>query len=471
MIDTPLAADPLAANLIATLRAELLQLSPRILGTKADGTTWAVRFLSPFSAPWVQVHVQSAATGGMSYNPDTFISSEEIDCRENRVQDVEVTAIDPDESYIIFLIPVQYDGAGTKVLYDGRDDRPDNMSFIMLHPAGGGATDPHGNEAHDPNFAEEVHTHPASEITAGTFAAGAFAFPSTLDVGGLLTVSGHFKMGGGNAQIFRDVSTEQLLISGGATSSAGANIILMGASHATLANMIRFRAGASERMRMQADGQFSIGTTAPDASAQLQINSATRGLLPPRMSTTARNNIVSPATGLLIFCTTTNQYEFYDGSAWRAVGGLLARTVHHPATNTHTSTTSTTPVDVDATNLAITFTAPASGAVVIVLAAHARTDTSGNADYFWVLREGSSEVNLPHTSGTRVRVGHAVVTAAGDQGEDWGHRTVLIYVSGLTAGTTYTYKFAHFRSAGGTAITQTSYGGANGPAIMEVRAA
>lgn len=61
-----------------------------------------------------------------------------------------------------------------------------------------------------------------------------------------------------------------------------------------------------------------IGTFTPDSSAELEIVSTTRGLLPPRMTTTQRNAISSPATGLIIYNTTTTKLECYDGSTWQA---------------------------------------------------------------------------------------------------------------------------------------------------------
>jgi hypothetical protein len=38
------------------------------------------------------------------------------------------------------------------------------------------------------------------------------------------------------------------------------------------------------------------------------------------MTTTQRNAISTPATSLLLFNTTTNQYEWYNGTAWTSLG-------------------------------------------------------------------------------------------------------------------------------------------------------
>jgi uncharacterized protein (TIGR02145 family) len=67
-------------------------------------------------------------------------------------------------------------------------------------------------------------------------------------------------------------------------------------------------------------GQVGIGTTSPHSSARLQIdaNSSTnaKGFLPPRMTTTERDGITSPATGLTIYNTTKNCLEWWNGSFW-----------------------------------------------------------------------------------------------------------------------------------------------------------
>jgi uncharacterized protein (TIGR02145 family) len=67
-----------------------------------------------------------------------------------------------------------------------------------------------------------------------------------------------------------------------------------------------------------------IGTTTPDTSAQLDVSSTSKGLLPPRMTTTERNAIASPATGLIIFNTTTNSLEIRNSSAWVSLSPAAA---------------------------------------------------------------------------------------------------------------------------------------------------
>ncbi len=64
-----------------------------------------------------------------------------------------------------------------------------------------------------------------------------------------------------------------------------------------------------------------IGASSEESSAAIQIDSITRGLLLPRMSTTQRDAITSPTEGLKIWNLTTNAENNYDGTLWVASGG------------------------------------------------------------------------------------------------------------------------------------------------------
>lgn len=68
-------------------------------------------------------------------------------------------------------------------------------------------------------------------------------------------------------------------------------------------------------------GNVGIGTSTPDSSAILDLTSTTKGLLTPRMTTTQRNAIASPAVGLIVYDTTLLSLYQYNGTAWTAVGG------------------------------------------------------------------------------------------------------------------------------------------------------
>lgn len=53
-----------------------------------------------------------------------------------------------------------------------------------------------------------------------------------------------------------------------------------------------------------------------DASAILQLDSTTQGLLPPRMTAAQRDAIATPAQGLVIYNTDTNYYNYWNSTTW-----------------------------------------------------------------------------------------------------------------------------------------------------------
>jgi len=59
-----------------------------------------------------------------------------------------------------------------------------------------------------------------------------------------------------------------------------------------------------------------IGTTTPNANAALEIKSNTKGVLMPRLSTTARNNMTNVAKGMLVYDTSRAGFYYHDGGKW-----------------------------------------------------------------------------------------------------------------------------------------------------------
>ena len=75
------------------------------------------------------------------------------------------------------------------------------------------------------------------------------------------------------------------------------------------------------------NAQVGIGTTSPNASAVLDVTSTTQGLLPPRMTQDQRNAIVSPATGLIIWCSNcgaAGELQIYNSTTWTNLTGGTA---------------------------------------------------------------------------------------------------------------------------------------------------
>lgn len=66
---------------------------------------------------------------------------------------------------------------------------------------------------------------------------------------------------------------------------------------------------------------INVDGAAPHASALLDIDGSAivgtkRGLLIPRVTTAERTAIATPATGLLVYDTTTNSFWYFNGTAW-----------------------------------------------------------------------------------------------------------------------------------------------------------
>ncbi len=65
--------------------------------------------------------------------------------------------------------------------------------------------------------------------------------------------------------------------------------------------------------------QVGIGTTNPDDSSALQIDSTVGALIPPRMTSLEMNAIPTPLDGALVFNTTRNSYYVYKNSIWSSI--------------------------------------------------------------------------------------------------------------------------------------------------------
>lgn len=66
------------------------------------------------------------------------------------------------------------------------------------------------------------------------------------------------------------------------------------------------------------DATVDVNNAAIDNSAELKIFSSTnnKGFLVPTLTTVEMNGISNPATGLLVFNETLNEFRFYNGTEW-----------------------------------------------------------------------------------------------------------------------------------------------------------
>jgi len=98
---------------------------------------------------------------------------------------------------------------------------------------------------------------------------------------------------------------------------------------------------------------INIDGSVAHSSAMLDIKTTSKGLLIPRMNSSQRTAISSPATGLLVFDTDTNTFWYYNGTAWTNLSGagwFLTGNAGTNAVNNFFGTTDNQPVRIRLNN-------------------------------------------------------------------------------------------------------------------------
>jgi hypothetical protein len=121
---------------------------------------------------------------------------------------------------------------------------------------------------------------------------------------------------GRTAEIVRFTSTNRNLLLGTTSDVARLHVVGSGTSSSTWTAQFHNSAGNNNALMIRDDGRIAMGTNAPNASAILTVTSTTGGILFPRMTTTERNAIATPADGLVIYNTTDNKLQVRAGGAW-----------------------------------------------------------------------------------------------------------------------------------------------------------
>ncbi|MCS7028624.1 MAG: hypothetical protein NZ519_07660 [Bacteroidia bacterium] len=153
------------------------------------------------------------------------------------------------------------------------------------------------------------HTHVSTDITDFTEA--------VQDVVGATLVAGS-----GISINYNDAANTITISS---TSSSPTNAILQdGNSFGTAvrigsndAQPLQLETNNTVHVTLDTAGALHIGSVV-SANAQLQVNSTSRGFLPPRMTTTQRNAVTwtSADAGMIIYNTINNRHQVYNGSSW-----------------------------------------------------------------------------------------------------------------------------------------------------------
>jgi len=114
-------------------------------------------------------------------------------------------------------------------------------------------------------------------------------------------------------QIFKVSDDASFTFGSGGTAEFQGNVSLRGVNDSgNVSNNLRFIVSGSTKSFL-INANYS-NTNAP--SAMLEVQSTTKGFLPPVMTTTQKNAIASPAAGLVVYDSTTNKLCCYNGSTW-----------------------------------------------------------------------------------------------------------------------------------------------------------
>jgi hypothetical protein len=76
------------------------------------------------------------------------------------------------------------------------------------------------------------------------------------------------------------------------------------------------------RLVISNTGNVLIGTTTNIPSSKLTVESTTQGFLPPRMTTTQKNAIATPVSGLVVYDTTLGKLCVRGASAWETITSI-----------------------------------------------------------------------------------------------------------------------------------------------------
>jgi hypothetical protein len=119
----------------------------------------------------------------------------------------------------------------------------------------------------------------------------------------------------GSGAFGSDFAGGNITIAGGKGTGSGASgdVIISTATPTTSGTTLQT---LTQRWWVKGSTGTLSNVASPNASAQVQIDSTTKGFLPPRMTTAQINAIVTPAEGLQIYNTTISHMCVYQAGAW-----------------------------------------------------------------------------------------------------------------------------------------------------------
>jgi len=173
------------------------------------------------------------------------------------------------------------------------------------------------------NYIPSLYIHPSGNIAIGSTQS---VLSGITDAGYKLDVNGDSRIKGAGStdatfalRIQNSAGTDLLTIKN-ANTAGSYNLNAAGGARLGQVEIQGLQIGAGGGNTISFPyNPISIGGTLAVASAQLQMDSTTRGFLPPRMTTTQKNAIASPASGLVVYDTTLGKLCVRGASAWETI--------------------------------------------------------------------------------------------------------------------------------------------------------
>jgi len=140
---------------------------------------------------------------------------------------------------------------------------------------------------------------------------------------GIITIGSDLKSGE-QLNFYGQYGTRLKILTSSTIDSISGSVINSGLDYSGSNNLILASKGINSTTNVyimpstftSLSGAVLVNTTTDVASSILTANSTTRGFLPPRMTTTQKNAIATPAAGLIVYDSTTNKLQCYNGSTW-----------------------------------------------------------------------------------------------------------------------------------------------------------
>lgn len=169
-----------------------------------------------------------------------------------------------------------------------------------------------------------------------------------------------------------------------------------------------------------AKAQIGIGTPTPDPSSMLDITSITKGLLMPRLTTGQRTAIVSPATGLQVYDTTTNSFWYFNGTIWVNSGASSPQDLRFLGSGNHVSQDAG--IGSNGTNLGT------GGNIIAIGGGALSASTTGGSN----VGIGASTLRLNTVGNYNTAIGENAITAniSGSANVGVGLQSLLVNTSG-----------------------------------------